>query len=227
MNRRPHHVVSGPHELQVFDRVVGVVSVLPPDSPTLGDRPVRLFPNLFVNEHPVFVVRALAVLGNVRDLHSEITVGVRLDRSHGQVIAWKLPGLELRLAHTPRVPAGAPQAFIVRSVAWLEPFSHARCAESAAFFRIERRHERRVLAHTVADCGYVGFLNRAPELLRQVRSRYVGIQGPQLLDLHGRPELPHEFTSLLHLRSLRPAPSGAGLRDLRIRRRPSRPQPRA
>ena len=120
-------MLGAAQELEVLEGAVRIVAVLPPDSVTLGDRPVRRFPDHFVNEHPVGAAAAFAGrFGIVADFHPQIAVpGRRDDRSHRQPGMRPLPFLELRFPHAASKPTRPAQAFVVRNMAFLESERHA------------------------------------------------------------------------------------------------------
>ena len=164
MNRSAHHVIAAGHEFEVFESAVSVVAVFPPNAPALGNRPVSVFPDLAVHEHPVLVVATRAVFRDVGNLEAQVPVRIEFQRAHGQVIVRHLPWLELRLAHAPHAPAGPALAFVVGRLPGLEPVADACLRQSAALLGMKRCHECRASVDSIALRAVKDFAKRPLEL---------------------------------------------------------------
>lgn len=199
MNRGTHHVLARPQQLQIFEGAVHVTAVLPPEPESFRDRPVCRFPNCAMQEYPVLVVGPHAVLGNIGDLHAQVSVRIRLDGPNRQMIARHLTGLELCLSHAPRSIARPPRSFVGRDLAGPEAVIGACPGEPGAFLGIECHHEGCALADSITHCRLVYFPGRPPKMRSKRRRWRIRVEGTQFGYLARRPNPPGEFSPLLHL----------------------------
>jgi hypothetical protein len=100
----PRHVLLVGKELEILQRAVPVVAILPPEAMSRGNRSMRRFPDAPVDERPDFLIAvASKTIGN---LHPQIPIGVGPHGADREIIEGSISLLELRFRHAPRGPTG-------------------------------------------------------------------------------------------------------------------------
>jgi hypothetical protein len=62
VDRRTRHVLGIAQELQILKGTVRMVAVFPPDAVALRDWAMRVLPNSYVDEFPILIVCAVAIV---------------------------------------------------------------------------------------------------------------------------------------------------------------------
>src|SRR3990167_5534651 len=136
VNRGAMHMLLGRHHLEIIERAVAVIAVLPPEpgSFPIGQRPVGLLPDQLVQVLPAVCWRRPRLPG----FQYQITVAPAEGPEWHRVE--RLCALfELRLAHPAPKPAGPPQSFVRRDMAFREAEADSNVAAQAAG---ERAHQK-------------------------------------------------------------------------------------
>lgn len=190
-------------QFKIFEHIVLVIAIFPPDAIALRDRAVRVFPNATVDELPIRARAAFACdcFRLVSDLAPKIAVTIHLDCADRNPLPLSSSGalsfLELRRGHPSGTPARAAHTLVRGDVAFRIAMRSAGDAQGVTEDFILFRKVSCTLVKAERRRALVGGEFAAADYFRDFLGREERIGLAEKLVVSLRPELPTTVTKRL------------------------------